>query len=110
MESRSSEDRESLNGFGQVDEAGQLRTSQKSMKKGTRPTLPTFLSSFLLVELSTLEELDVGSVAKVPRVHGAVAPGEPLVAAFYLLLINFLPLRLVGLEDSTAPYNFLNFQ
>ena len=32
--------------------------------------------------LSTLEELDVGSVGKVPRVHGAEAPGKPLAAAF----------------------------
>jgi hypothetical protein len=29
-----------------------------------------------------LEELDVGSVKKVPRFHGAEAPGEPLAAAF----------------------------
>jgi len=35
--------------------------------------------------MAALEELDVGSVKKVPRVHGAVAPGEPRVAALNCL-------------------------
>ncbi len=39
--------------------------------------------SFLI--WSNLEELDVWSVAKVPRVHKAAAPGEPLVAALHFL-------------------------
>ena len=38
---------------------------------------------------SALEELDVVSDAKVPRVHGAVAPVKPLVAAFHFLLSTF---------------------
>ncbi len=50
-------------------------------------------------ELSTLEELDVGSVAKVPRVHGAVAPGEPLVAALDSLITTFC--RFGPLPDSS---------
>ncbi len=41
--------------------------------------------------MSTLEELDVLYVEKVPRVHGAVAPGEPLVAA-----LNFLRSTLIA--------------
>ena len=34
----------------------------------------------------SLEELDDGSVAKVPNFHGAVAFGKPLVAALNVLL------------------------
>ena len=33
--------------------------------------------------LYSLAELDVERGTKVPRVHGAVAPGEPLAAAHY---------------------------
>ena len=32
-------------------------------------------------QFPALEELDVGDGGKVPRVHGAVAPDKPLIAA-----------------------------
>ena len=59
----------------------------------TLPTegLPRFnqatreVSSPEFLALSTLEELDVGSIGKVPRIHGAGAPGELLVVAHYFL-------------------------
>jgi hypothetical protein len=41
-------------------------------------------------ELSTLEELNVGIVAKVPWVHGAVAPGKPLAAAHSRIVYSLL--------------------
>ena len=40
---------------------------------------------FRFLDWSALEELDVLRVEKVPRVHGAVAPGKPLVAAYHFL-------------------------
>ena len=43
---------------------------------------------------STLEEFEFVSVNKVPCVHGAVAPGEPLVAAleeFDIVSVNKVP-------------------
>ena len=36
----------------------------------------------------------VGSVKTVPRVHGAVAPGEPLAAALDILPTTLQPFRL----------------
>ena len=40
----------------------------------------------IFLVFTTLEELGVRSVTKVPRVHGAEAPGEPLVAALDSLI------------------------
>ena len=48
-------------------------------------------------EKATLEELDVGDGGKVPRVHGAVAPGKPLVAALEEIL------KLESLSQVSAP-------
>ena len=41
--------------------------------------------------ISALKEHDVGNVGKVRRVHGAVAPGKPLVAAYDSLRTTFQP-------------------
>ena len=46
---------------------------------------PGAINPRILLDFSTLEELGVRSGTKVPRVHGAVAPGKPLVAAYYSL-------------------------
>ena len=66
------------------------------MNKG-RPSKSDLSSSSVFsvpcVSYSSLEEFDVRSVAKVPLVHGAEAPGEPLVAA-----LNFLPSALSPLR------------
>ncbi len=46
MESGAFEDRERPNVFGEVDQVGQVQTSQKPMKKGSWPTLPTLPTFF----------------------------------------------------------------
>ena len=43
--------------------------------------------------VAALEEFDIVSVNKVPCVHGAEAPGEPLAAAFYSRKTTLSPLR-----------------
>ena len=45
------------------------------------------------------EELDVGSVAKIPWVHGAKAPGEPPSAAYSSLFSIPVPRRIASLPN-----------
>ena len=56
-----------------------------TVRSSSNPIIPQRraedVTRWALLDLSTLEELDVLGVAKVPRVHGAEAPGEPLAAA-----------------------------
>ena len=69
------------------------RNTRKKTAEASRAGYPPEFSCF-----STLEELDVLYVEKVPRFHGAVAPGKPLVAALEELDVGSVG-KVPGISD-----------
>ena len=80
-----------------------VKASRSGWKVESKLKVDQIKKRFRFPDPSTLEELDVLSVAKVPWVHGAEAPGEPLVAAFHFLKTTFSPLRRRTLKANNEP-------
>ena len=80
-----------------------VKASRSGWKVESKLKVDQTKKRFRFPEPSTLEELDVGSVKKVPRVHGAVAPGQPPAADFQFLKTTFSPLRRRTLKANNEP-------